>query len=325
MRVVITGGGGMLGQMLARRLIERDSLAPALREIVLLDERFPAEAIGDPRVRAVRAEVTDAEAVGRIFAAGVDRLFHLAAVVSAGAEADFDLGMRVNVDGFRTVLEACRRLGSKPRVVFTSSVAAFGGELPEVVLDTTAATPQSSYGTQKVIGELLLADMTRKQYIDGRALRLPTIVVRPGAPNRAASGFMSSILREPLAGLPAVCPVGADTRMWILSPQRAVDVLIRAIELDPQRWDSSRALNAPGITVSVGEALQALEAVAGPQAVRLVRFEPDPAVERIVRSWPARFETARANALGFQADPGIEEIVRAHRRLAGGAGAGSGR
>jgi nucleoside-diphosphate-sugar epimerase len=304
--------------MLARRLLARDGLAlgadqsPALDEIVLLDQNLQRAPIDDSRVRCVEGQITDRQLIERTLAPGVDALFHLAAVVSAGAEQDFAQGMHVNLDGLRTVLDACRRPGSGTRVVFPSSVAAFGGELPAVVLDTTAATPQSSYGTQKVMGELLVSDMTRKGFIDGRSLRLPTIVVRPGKPNLAASGFMSNILREPLAGEPATCPVSAQTCMWILSPQRAVDVLIHAMELPAARWGWNRTLNAPGITVSVEQALEALEMVAGPRARALVRFERDPAIERIVLSWPARFETTRATQLGFQADGGIETIIRAH-------------
>ena len=320
MRIVITGGGGMLGQLLARRLIERAGLAsaadrsPALTELVLIDRDFASLRIHGERVRCIQGEITDRTLIEETFAPGVDALFHLAAVVSAGAEADFDLGMRVNVDGLRTVLEACRRRGSNPRVVFPSSVAAFGGDLPAIVLDTTPATPQSSYGTQKVVGELLVADMTRKEFIDGRSLRLPTIVVRPGKPNRAASGFMSSILREPLAGEPALCPVSPDARMWILSPERAIEALIHAMELPAELWGWNRTLNAPGITVSVEQALAALRGIAGDHAARLVRFEPDPSIQRIVLSWPAGFETTRANRLGFRADAGIEDIIRAHLR-----------
>ena len=310
----------MLGQMLAHSLLERGGLrfaaerSPTLREIVLFDQAFPQASGKDARVLCVQGQVTDRPLIERTCAAGVDALFHLAAVVSAGAEADFELGLRVNVDGLRAALDACRGLGSMPRVVFASSVAAFGGELPPVVLDTTAPTPRSSYGTQKVIGELLVADMSRKGFIDGRTLRLPTIVVRPGKPNLAASGFMSNILREPLAGKPAVCPVSADACMWILSPQCAIDALIHAMELPAERWGWNRTLNAPGLTVSVRQALDALARVAGNEAAAHVRFIPDPAIERIVLSWPARFDTARAHRLGFRADADIDDIIRAHLR-----------
>ena len=320
MRVAITGGGGFLGQMLARALLARGGLAvepgakTSLAELVLLDRVFPENRIDDGRIKYASGDVGDAALLTRVFAPKTDAIFHLAAVVSAGAEADFDLGYRVNLEAARLTFEACRRQPAPPRLVFTSSVAAFGGELPEVVVDTTAATPQSSYGTQKVIGELLVADYTRKGWLDGRTVRLPTIVVRPGKPNRAASGFMSGILREPLNGEPAICPVAPATRMWILSPERAVDSLIRAIELPAAAWGWNRTLNAPGITVSVAEALAALAKLAGTETAARVRFERDAAIEKIVLGWPARFTTARAVQLGFKGDADIDEVISAHLR-----------
>lgn len=318
MRILITGGGGFLGQMAARTIIQRGGLGATpeaekkLDALVLLDQAFPPGRVEDARVQYVSGDVGDRALLDRLFASPVDGVIHLAAVVSAGAEADFDLGMRVNLDATRSLLETCRRQAAPPRLVYTSSVAAFGGVLPSVVDDATAATPQSSYGTQKVIGELLINDYSRKGFLDGRTVRLPTIVVRPGKPNRAASGFMSSILREPLNGEPAVCPVPPDAQMWILSPQRAVDALIRAIELPASAWGTSRTLNAPGCTVSVAEALAALEKIAGRETVARVRFERDPAIEKIVLGWPARFRTPRAMQLGFEGDADIEAIIRSH-------------
>jgi D-erythronate 2-dehydrogenase len=317
-RILITGGGGFIGQKVARALVGRGGLAgepqaaTELSELVLFDQAFPPNRLEDARVRYVAGDMLDRDLLARVCEPHVDAVFHFASVVSAGAEADFDLGMRVNVDGIRNLLEICRAQPTPPRFAFTSSVAAFGGDLPEVVFDTTAPTPQSSYGTQKVIGELLVSDYTRKGFIDGRSTRLPTIVVRPGKPNRAASGFMSSILREPLKGESAVCPVPAETQMWIASPERAVDMLMHAIELPASAWGWNRTLNAPGITVSVAEALAALERIAGSQAVQRVRFEPDAAIARIVLSWPVRFETARADRLGFKRDADIDAIIRAH-------------
>jgi D-erythronate 2-dehydrogenase len=317
-RILITGGGGFIGQKVARALVGRGGLArepqaaTELSELVLFDQAFPPNRLEDARVQYVAGDMLDHDLLARTCAPQVDAVFHFASVVSAGAEADFDLGMRVNVDGMRNLLETCRAQRTPPRFVFTSSVAVFGGDLPEVVLDTTPATPQSSYGTQKVIGELLVSDYTRKGFIDGRTVRLPTIVVRPGKPNRAASGFMSSILREPLKGESAVCPVPAETQMWIASPERAADMLMHAIELPASAWGWNRTLNAPGITVSVAEALAALERSAGSQAVQRVRFEPDAAIARIVLSWPVRFETARADRLGFKRDADIDAIIRAH-------------
>jgi nucleoside-diphosphate-sugar epimerase len=317
-RILITGGGGFIGQRVARALLARGGLAdephaqPRLAELVLFDQAFPAARAEDPRARYVTGDMLDRDLIARTCAPRVDAVFHLASVVSAGAEADFDLGMRVNLDGMRNLLEICRTQPTPPRLVFPSSVAAFGGDLPEVVVDATAPTPQSSYGTQKVLGELLVADYTRKGFVDGRSVRLPTIVVRPGKPNRAASGFMSSILREPLKGEAAVCPVPADARMWIASPDRAVDMLIHAMELPAAAWGWNRTINGPGITVSVAEALAALERIAGSEAVRRVRFEPDEGVAKIVLSWPVRFATARADQLGFRRDADIGDIIRAH-------------
>jgi nucleoside-diphosphate-sugar epimerase len=324
MRVVITGGGGFLGQRVARALLERGELASEhgtgveLTELVLVDQALPSGGVAGSCVSHVIGDLGDRELIKRVFAPVTDAVFHLAAVVSAGAEADFDLGYRVNLDAARRVFEACRRQPRPPRLVFTSSVAAFGGDLPEVVTDSTAATPQSSYGTQKVIGELLVADYTRKGYIDGRTVRLPTIVVRPGKPNRAASGFISNILREPLNGEPAVCPVLPDAKMWILSPRRAVDALLHAMDLPTAAWGTNRTLNAPGITVSVAQALAALAKLAGPQSAARVRFERDLAIERIVLGWPAHFSTVRADRLGFRADAGIKDIIRDHMRTLAG-------
>ena len=320
MRIVITGGGGFLGQSVARALLARGGLGAGpgasteLTELVLVDQVMPQGGVADPRVRQATGDIADRAFIKRVFAPPTHAVFHLAAVVSAGAEADFDLGYRVNLDAMRLVLEACRQQSHPARLVFTSSVAAFGGELPDIVNDATAATPQSSYGAQKVIGELLVADYARKGYLDGRCVRLPTIVVRPGRPNRAASGFMSSILREPLSGESAICPVPLDARMWISSPARAVDALLRAMELPAALWGSNRTLNAPGITVSVAEALAALARIGGKACVERVRFAPDSAIEKIVLSWPARFATARAGALGFGVDSGIDDVINLHRQ-----------
>ena len=328
MRVLITGGGGFLGQNIARVMLARGGVghepgAPGkLSELVLFDQAFPADRLEDSRVKYISGDILDQTLLGSACAPSVDAVFHLASVVSAGAEEDFDLGMRVNIGGMRAILEVCRAQPAAPRLVFTSSVAAFGGNLPDVVLDTTAATPQSSYGTQKVIGELLVNDYTRKGYIDGRTVRLPTIVVRPGKPNRAASGFMSNILREPIKGELAVCPVPAETRMWIASPERAVEALLHAIELPAAAWGWNRTLNAPGITVSVAEALSALERIAGAEKATRVRFNLDPAIEKIVLSWPACFATDRADRLGFTRDASVDDIIRSHIRASSLLGSG---
>jgi nucleoside-diphosphate-sugar epimerase len=230
--------------------------------------------------------------------------------VSGGAEADFDLGYHVNMDGTWKLLESCRKLAAPPKVVYASSVAAFGGKLPEVLDDSTTPTPQTSYGTQKVIGEYLVADYTRKGMIDGRSLRLPTIVVRPGKPNLAASSFASGIIREPLNGVVAECPVPDTTGVWILSPKRVIEAFLHAHDTPASAWPSSRVVNLPGITLSVREMIDAMGRVAGRQSVDRVKFVDDARIQGIVKTWPVRFRTERALAMGFKADEGFEPVVR---------------
>ena len=230
--------------------------------------------------------------------------------MSGGAEADFDLGYRVNLDGTRALLEACRKLARPPKFVYASSVAAFGGVLPEVLDDSTTPTPQTSYGAQKVMGEYLVADFTRKGMIDGRSMRLPTIVVRPGKPNLAASSFASGIIREPLNGVVSECPVPETTGVWILSPRRVVEAFLHAHDTPASAWPSSRVVNLPGITLSVGEMIAAMGRVAGKNAVGRVKFVPDARIQGIVKTWPVRFRTERALAMGFKADPDFDSVVR---------------
>lgn len=321
MKVVITGGAGFLGRRLARRLLARGTLAGAgagaggeqqpITELVLLD-MVGADDLADRRVRAVTGDIADAAVLDAAIAGDTDAVFHLAAVVSGQAEADFDLGMRVNLDAARRLLEACRAAGNRPRVVFTSSVAVYGGALPAVVEDTTALNPQSSYGMQKAVAELLLADYSRRGFVDGRVLRLPTISVRPGRPNRAASSFASGIIREPLNGQDAVCPVPPETRLWLLSPRRAIDGLVAGHDLPASALGTSRAINLPGLSVRVDEMVAALERVAGPAVAARVRWQPDPTVARIVTSWPGAWDTTRAQALGLKGDGSFEAIVRAY-------------
>ena len=232
--------------------------------------------------------------------------------MSGGAEADFDLGYRVNLDGMRLVLERCRKLARPPRVVFASSVAAFGGTLPEVLDDSTTPNPQTSYGAQKVIGEYLVTDFTRKGFIDGRSLRLPTIVVRPGKPNLAASSFASSIFREPLNGVVAACPVPETTGIWLLSPRKVVEAFVHAHELDSTAWGVNRVVNLPGITVTVKEGVEALRRVAGAAVAARVQYQPEERIQAIVKTWPVRFRTPRALAMGFTADPDIETVIRGY-------------
>jgi D-erythronate 2-dehydrogenase len=318
MRIVITGGAGFIGKKLARALLARGTLTDRhgtvqpIREIALFDVVAADGLPDDPRLARVAGDITDPAAVRRVIREGVNGVFHLAAIVSANAEEDFDLGMRVNLDGTRHVLEACRALPEPLRLVFASSVAVYGGAMPAVLDDGTILTPQTSYGAQKAAGELLLNDYSRKGFVDGRALRLPTIVIRPGKPNRAASTFASSIIREPLAGAEAICPVGRDARMYILSPRRVIQALIHAFELPAGALGATRMLTLPGITVSIGEMVDALEDVAGEQVARRVRWQPDPTIQKIVAGWPASFDARRARALGFEADRDFTEIVRAH-------------
>lgn len=315
MQIAITGGGGFLGSMLVRRLLDQGLNGKPIERITTLD-LAPCPVV-DARVRSIVANISDADALARAIDHDTVAICHLAAIVSGQAEADFDLGMRINVDATRLLLERARALGTRPRVVFTSSVAAFGGKLPDRVADDTRALPQSSYGVQKVIGELLVGDYTRKGFIDGITVRVPTISVRPGAPNKAASSFASGIIREPLAGVESVCPVSTDLRMWLQSPDRAIDNLAHALALDGDLLGNDRTVNLPGLSVSIGTMIDALREAAGQAAVDRIRFERDPDIERIVASWPNDFEPVRALALGFQADQDYLSIVRAHMARTG--------
>ena len=306
MKAVITGGGGFLGSRLAAALRAQDAKA----DITLVDVAFPPGL--EAKYHCIAGDVASPEVIGRALDDDADSIFHLAAVVSGGAEADFDLGYHVNMDGTRNLLEAARKLKKPPRIVYTSSVAAFGGVMPEVLDDSTTPAPQTSYGTQKVIGEYLIADFTRKGFIDGRSLRLPTIVVRPGKPNLAASSFASGIIREPLAGAVSECPVSDTTGVWILSPRRVVEAFMHAHDLPPSAWPTTRVVNLPGITLSVRQMIDAMGRVAGRETVDRVKFVPDARIQGIVKTWPVRFRTDRALAMGFKADDDFESIVKDH-------------
>jgi nucleoside-diphosphate-sugar epimerase len=312
MRVSILGAAGFLGRKLAARLAAEARLGGrTIEALTLFDVEPPRlEAAGVP-VRAIGGDLAElpAEAVPE----GTDVVFHLAAVVSAAAEADYALGRRVNVRGTEAVIDACRRLARPPRVVFTSTIASFsvqpGAQAGEELGDATRL-PANSYGTQKAASELFLMDATRRGFLDAVSLRLPTIVVRPGRPNRAASSFVSAIVREPLLGLRTTLPVAEDLRLWIASPARAVEWLIHAATLDTAGLGLDRGINPPGATVTVAELLAALDAVS-PGASALVDREPDAAIARIVESWPAAFETTRARALGFTPQEPLATLVRA--------------
>lgn len=308
MRVLITGGAGFIGKKLAVRLLQDR----ALEHLTLFDVTHAEGLPEDPRLEIRTGDITRSGVLLDLLRPGYDTIFHLAAVVSGAAEADVDLGYAVNLDGTRHLLEAARAFGRKPRLVFASSVAVFGGHMPPVLQDETHLTPQTSYGTQKAMGELLVADYHRKGFVDGSSLRLPTIVVRPGKPNRAASTWASSIFREPLAGQEAVCPVGEDAAMYLLSPRRVIDALVHASTLPSEALGMARSLTLPGKTFTVAEMVEALRRVAGESVVARIRWEPDPLIRRIVAGWPQHFEAKRALGLGFTADSSLEEIVRQH-------------
>lgn len=321
MRVVITGGAGFLGSRLARKILERGTLAGAdgaqhvVRELVLFDVA-PAVGFDDPRVRVVTGDVADAATVRVLIGSDAQSVFHLAAIVSGQAEAEFDLGLRINFDATRHLLEALRALPKPARLVFSSSLAVFGAmgpdDVPDPVRDDTALTPLSSYGAQKAMGELLVNDYSRKGFVDGRALRLPTITVRPGKPNAAASSFASGIIREPLNGVEGIVPVGPDTRMWVLSPRGVIDSLLLGHDIDAAAFGSFRAVSVPGMQVRIGDMAEALRRVAGPEVAARVKWQYEPRIDRIVSTWPSNFNCAKGLAMGMQPDRDFDDIIRAY-------------
>jgi D-erythronate 2-dehydrogenase len=309
--ILVTGSGGMLGRKLVERILRDGQLGGRrVGELLLADvvsTEMPADAPVGSRVFVT--DLAQPGAAAELVKARPQVIFHLAAVVSGEAEADFDKGYRINFDGSRALFEAIRQEGYVPRLVFASSVAVFGGPFPEVIPDSFFTTPLSSYGTQKAMVELLLADYTRRGFLDGVGIRLPTITIRPGKPNKAASGFYSNILREPLNGKEAVLPVDESTRHWFASPRAAIGFLIHAANMDSNRLGGRRTLTMPGLSATVGDQLAALRRVAGEAGLALVRREPDAAVAKIVTTWPQSFEAARAQALGFVAESTFDEIV----------------
>jgi len=312
--VLVTGGCGFIGQRLIRALVERRGLADheganqAIGRILALDHVHPSGLFVHELVEYVRGDVASAELLRHAIGGDGGAVFHLAAIVSGQAEADFDLGMRINLDATRALLEVCRGQRRPMRLVFSSSLAVFGGVAR--VDDATTPAPQTSYGIQKLIGELLVGDYARRGFVDGRSVRLPTVVVRPGKPNAAASSFASGIIREPLAGAESICPVDRATSMFVTSPEAVVAALIHAHELPAAAWGGARSVSLPGVTASVDQMLDALEEVGGAAARARVRFELDPKVDALVRTWPGVFTTERALALGFKADPDYATIVR---------------
>lgn len=303
-KALIVGAAGMIGRKLAERLASSHELV--LHDVVPPAANFPATTFCSDLSAPGEAE--------KLLAGRPGLIFHLAAIVSGEAEADFEKGYRVNLDGTRRLFEAIRKIGDgyRPRVVFTSSIAVFGAPFPDAIGDEFLSAPLTSYGTQKAIGELLLSDYGRRGFFDGIGLRLPTICVRPGKPNKAASGFFSGIIREPLAGAEAVLPVPRSVRHWFASPRAAIGFLLHAAEIPAEKLGARRNLNMPGVSATVGEQIESLRRVAGNAAARLIKERPDPVIQRIVEGWPRNFDARRALALGFRADASFDEIIRIH-------------
>ena len=318
MNVVITGSAGFLGRRLAERLLKDGTLSGvdgrprAIDRLTLVDLVATDDLPPDPRVTEVVGDIADRGLVGQIIDGDTSSIFHLAAVVSGMAEADLDLGMRINVDASRGILDACRKAGHGPRLVFASSVAVYGGRPSETMHDTTAVAPRTSYGTEKAIVELLISDYSRRGFVDGRVLRLPTISVRPGRPNAAASSFASGIIREPLKGEPAVCPVDPETKLLLLSPGSVIGCFIHGHDLPAEALGGSRIVNLPGLTVSAGEMAAALERVAGSEVAARIRWERDARIEKMVATWPGAWDSSRALGLGFPGDRSFDDIIRRH-------------
>ncbi|HVX81442.1 MAG TPA: D-erythronate dehydrogenase [Devosiaceae bacterium] len=316
MHILVIGAAGMIGRKLTAALIKSGRLrGKDISKLTLADVVEP-QATGFADETRVAIDISAPDSARALVRGRPDVIFHLAAIVSGEAEADFDKGYRINLDGMRFLLEAIRQEGLKqpyvPRLVFTSSIAVFGAPFPDAIGDEFFSTPLTSYGTQKAIDELLLADYSRKGFVDGIGIRLPTIVIRPGKPNLAASGFFSNILREPLSGKEAVLPVSKDVRHWFASPRAAVGYLVHAAELDTQKLGWRRSLSVPGLSATVGEEIEALRRVAGDKAVALIREVPDPTIIRIVDGWARNFDARRALSLGFKGDASFDEIIRIH-------------
>ena len=314
MKILIIGGAGMIGRKLAERLARDGAVAgKAISKLTLYDVvPGAAPAAAKMPVDIATGDLPAAGEAEKLIADRPDIVFHLAAIVSGEAEQDFDKGYRINMDGTRGLLEAVRKAGHKPRLVFASSIAVFGAPFPDAIGDEFFNTPLTSYGTQKTICELLISDYSRKGFVDGLSIRLPTICVRPGKPNKAASGFFSNIMREPLAGEEAVLPVSEGVMHWHASPRAAVGFMLHAAALDLAKVGPRRALTMPGLAVTVGEQIEALRKVAGDKVVARIRRQPDPFIEQIVAGWPRNFAPKRALALGFKADASFADIIRHH-------------
>ncbi|MHC6529821.1 D-erythronate dehydrogenase [Vibrio proteolyticus] len=310
MNIVITGGAGFLGAMLTQTLLRR---FPDITSLKVVDRVVLAEsAQTDRRIVSVVADITNPADVEGLIDTETTHVFHLAAIVSSHAEEDFDLGVKVNLTATQLLLEKCRQVNPAIRFVFSSSLAVFGGQLPAVIEPMTATQPSSSYGTQKAMCELLVNDYGRRGLVDAITVRLPTICIRPGTPNKAASSFVSGIIREPMKGEGANCPVRQDLPLWISSPGTVIDNIIHASQLSAEHITGFRTFNLPGIQVTPATMLAALADVAGPQRLALVSNETDPAIERIVASWPQAFDNDKERALGFQADRDFPTILASY-------------
>ncbi len=314
MHVLITGAAGMIGRKITERILKDGHIGKReVNKLTLHDIVEPtAQPTENVTIRPIVGDISDKQLIDRLLSEKPDIVMHLAAIVSGEAEADFDKGYQVNFDGTRLLLDAIRLQNAHPRVVYASSIAVFGAPFPDPIPDDFHLTPLTSYGTQKAVGEFLLNDYTRRGFFDGIGLRLPTICVRPGKPNKAASGFFSGIIREPLKGEEALLPVADSVMHWHASPRSAVGFFLHAAAMDLDPVGPRRCLTMPGVAATVGDEIAALRKVAGEKAVKLIRREPDPVVERIVAGWPTRFEAKRSRDLGFAADESFEAIIRAH-------------
>jgi D-erythronate 2-dehydrogenase len=314
MKVLVTGAAGMLGRRFCEKLASIGTIAGEKVDGLTMADIVdgPPIAGGPFPIQSLACDLAESRVAQQLIADRPGIILHTAAVVSGEAETNFDKGYRINVDGTRYLFEAIRQAEYQPRVIFTSSIAVFGAPFPEVINEEFFSTPLTSYGGQKAIGELLLADYTRKGFFDGIGIRLPTICVRPGKPNRAASGFFSGIIREPLNGQEAILPVPDTVRHWFASPRSAVGFFFRAAEIDGALVGDRRNLSMPGLSATVGEMIESLERCAGQDRVKLIRRQPDPTIMRIVEGWARNLEASRARALGFQAETNFDEIIRAH-------------
>ena len=313
MYILITGGGGFLGRRLAGELIEKGGLNQGeITRITLLDREFPEDMPQDQRLECIAADFGDKLVIGKILEQRPDIIFHLAAIVSGEAEKNLDLGMQINFHASLQLLEQCRTLNFRPRIVFASSVAVFGGDVSALITDVTNAKPRSSYGTQKAMVELLMNDYSRRKIVDARCLRLPTIAIRPGKPNAATSSFVSGIIREPLDGKKATYPVPSDTDVWIQSPKRVIQNFIHAANIDEKELGDDRVINLPGLTTSIQEMIDSLGQLTTPELTHLISYQPDAFLESIVLTWPPNFNPERAVSLGFVKDSSSEEIIKSY-------------